>query len=1172
MENYEDEDDVHFCIKCHATINGLENYVQHRRAGCCRLPVKQGGVQGTTSTSKTVSYPEIPNADAFFNSLELRSSAKKPQRRISRTRLNAGKKNEGHAEARIKKPRRSQTESEEVNSKALVPGKLNILPVDAELDNPTDHLSIPSLVGFPDIVTSSTGKSVATTSSSKNCTTAGSMMKITVLNYGDKQEIPQETSFETFMADDSVAKSGTSKQREVWLGDTVLVDMGTGAETKDTAHSSLSQYEVYDYVDEVDSEDECSPDEDVVEEESCSETDDADDPEYPPQGHTGGKWRPGLPAVAQMETELAEEEVELDPEDDNPEQPPPSYTGGKWEPTSQQEIAHGQKAGDDGIKDEKEPGNQPPPDHTRGKWVPGARSDRNSGFYCSPCARTLASKVVYERHLLSELHAKRSITELDGELRLPAGVESAPVKGTRSMRGRRVVASWKVQDNEDNSASDSQKQSRNRKREVIWCEMCKTWVQRPQMGKHLLSHYHCRISGVVPRSPRARTFLLDNMANIVRQSPFQCAGCRFYCNTEETFLRHWRSKYHTDAHREISSSFRCTACDVWCEDNDEMEVHVMSLSHRQVVSMMDGSVPVVITRQRRLPCDTCGQHFRYNLQLKQHVAETGHAAETASDEYQTRLRCQQCNQIFRSQIALQRHQLSNHVFKSSVKIEPYFCSLCALTFSSTDEAIRHRKSSRHKDRVEAKKYAQTGVQRKKNCLHCDASLPSIAKLKEHLLSTHIELCPRCPRCGMSFPTPQGLALHSRQRKCKFGSAQASGNDKRERSSSRSAGNDEKVVENAGSAENCQGANTAGNVEMVVAEAAGTKYSQNAKETKVLEEATNVKDWQCGKCGYTTKSAAEYIYHESLHVEKKTGLETADMVQETHQCTICPKSFKKKNNLIAHLRCHTGEKRFLCPSCNQPFVTRAKLNQHRAANCSPCSESQINDGERQRNYVCTVCQSAFHTRHVLQRHMLRHTGKKILCGLPGCPTALRTPRELKIHRERIHDILELDGPYQCPECSFRTISPTRLRRHQNYHERRRPIEDEQDGAAGKKVLDKNFYHCAYTGCEFKTKLKSHLHRHLRLHTGSKPYRCAHCPYASNNFENLRKHVLSTRIHPGKSIYECTHCDTFRTNFSRELRAHLLQKHNDNFPTPELAASHVASMYNPESGSPEIQPQE
>lgn len=91
---------------------------------------------------------------------------------------------------------------------------------------------------------------------------------------------------------------------------------------------------------------------------------------------------------------------------------------------------------------------------------------------------------------------------------------------------------------------EAKKSLRKREKEILCCEMCHARVRRTQMGKHLLSHYHCRVAGVNPCGPRARRFLLENMANVVRQCPFQCFSCRFYCNTEETFLRHWRSDLH----------------------------------------------------------------------------------------------------------------------------------------------------------------------------------------------------------------------------------------------------------------------------------------------------------------------------------------------------------------------------------------------------------------------------------------------------------------------------------------------------------------------------------------------------------------------------------------------------------------------------------------------------
>lgn len=65
---------------------------------------------------------------------------------------------------------------------------------------------------------------------------------------------------------------------------------------------------------------------------------------------------------------------------------------------------------------------QPPLGHTRGKWVPGARADISSGYWCSPCGRNLASRVLYNRHLRSDLHARRNMQEIDGVVQFPQSV------------------------------------------------------------------------------------------------------------------------------------------------------------------------------------------------------------------------------------------------------------------------------------------------------------------------------------------------------------------------------------------------------------------------------------------------------------------------------------------------------------------------------------------------------------------------------------------------------------------------------------------------------------------------------------------------------------------------------------------------------------------------------
>lgn len=71
----DDDDDRHLCIKCSATIDGLENYIKHRRT-CGKRPYDRVEVDPPKAID-----PLEPScsqgADVFFQSLELQSSVKK---------------------------------------------------------------------------------------------------------------------------------------------------------------------------------------------------------------------------------------------------------------------------------------------------------------------------------------------------------------------------------------------------------------------------------------------------------------------------------------------------------------------------------------------------------------------------------------------------------------------------------------------------------------------------------------------------------------------------------------------------------------------------------------------------------------------------------------------------------------------------------------------------------------------------------------------------------------------------------------------------------------------------------------------------------------------------------------------------------------------------------------
>lgn len=267
MENYEDDEDAHYCIKCHVTVTGLDNYVRHRQTGC-RPSVPKNEVM----------YPEILNADTFFNSLELRSSVK-PKSGGSQVHHRDKK---SRSDDRRRRGRRCQEIEESASKEKL----MTLSPVATDLDDPTDHIGIPSLVGFPEIVTF-TGKSSTVTSR--------------------KAPTPKPTD---------------KKRNEdrVWLNDPILDDLVANKASPATALDSDAEYD-YRHDDESDD----SQDDDIDSDES---TESDDEREYHSQAHTGGKWKPD-----QLLHEIVTPNDDELEQDDYHRDSPQLHTGGKWKPT-----------------------------------------------------------------------------------------------------------------------------------------------------------------------------------------------------------------------------------------------------------------------------------------------------------------------------------------------------------------------------------------------------------------------------------------------------------------------------------------------------------------------------------------------------------------------------------------------------------------------------------------------------------------------------------------------------------------------------------------------------------------------------------------------------------------------------------------------------------------------
>ncbi|XP_068211041.1 zinc finger and BTB domain-containing protein 7A-like isoform X14 [Palaemon carinicauda] len=106
--------------------------------------------------------------------------------------------------------------------------------------------------------------------------------------------------------------------------------------------------------------------------------------------------------------------------------------------------------------------------------------------------------------------------------------------------------------------------------------------------------------------------------------------------------------------------------------------------------------------------------------------------------------------------------------------------------------------------------------------------------------------------------------------------------------------------------------------------------------------------------------------------------------------------------------------------------------------------------------------------------------------------------------------------QCAYCSYSTVDSYNFRRHIRIHTGERP------------------FPCSY--CSYRASTKIILQQHLNIHTGEKPYACPFCTYRTSRQNALTIHI---RKHTGEKPYACPYC-FYRAAQSTALRVHL-RKH-------------------------------
>ena len=624
-------------------------------------------------------------------------------------------------------------------------------------------------------------------------------------------------------------------------------------------------------------------------------------------------------------------------------------------------------------------------------------------YHCAPCNRSLSGKDAYYRHTLSELHFKRSSSSIDESFIQPRNdTKQSPRKEPKLLSVPKEP--------QDKNIFDL---------DLGQCPSCGASIPAGCLGKHLVSHWHYHRS---VGKPNHRALILSNITEIVKQAPFQCAICRFYCNFSSQFIQHWKSQ-HENHNLNPQQRLWCSTCRVMCRTGREMCDHLKGSNHQEQEAMLNRSIPIIIKQIELRYCALCGQNFRLNFSLSRHM-EVHHPGTSFKLADHPIFDCHLCSFRSSTKSRLNDHHFFAHANNSKtgkvLVLKPKFsCRLCCQFFKSKHSYFQHKLSQMHLTKMK---------EATMSCHIC--GVENLKNLEEHLVVKHFEESSQCVHCGMLFSIPQKLSSHIRQYKYKPHQP------------------DPKFVIQSGSGGvNCQQCWFVG------------------KSPETLELHLSVvhnESLSCTQCQATflTKSKLSHhlLVHRSTNHELRcqhcSALFPSKSVFDNHQCRgrasakqhrnipcqvdgcqyVTNKMSAMKSHLLSHVEAKTI-KRLTCsqPSCKFSCTRSSELKRHQQR--VHCNETP--------KLRCTECAYATFSRQHLARHQKTMHGHGVEENLgivvePSsfhcrfCSYSCHSLDNMRKHilKTKKHRNLQV---YNCQKCSYSHNSALDFRGHiERYH--------------------------------------------------------------------------------------------------------------------------------------------